>query len=462
MLCQLYEHEDLKHPSSAEMEVPTKIKSKRLQVLRRSRIPGDAEGHSPRSDVDQEALLPPHLRSRLYDLFGQMEREFEALYADNLASGHQISQRLKLTYKTSTSKIVSSFKTGAATCRLVREFRGHRDGVWEVSVSKTDPQVIGTASADHSARIWFVENGSCLLQYVGHSGSVNSLRFHPSQDLVVTASGDNTAHLWKCQVTKPPFVEQPAPKCHSSEDEIDSNEREDTDGMESSDDKIEPTYIRQPSMELLGHSSVVIAADWMPGGNQVITASWDRMAHLHDAETGEIVSVLSGHDQELTNICSHPSQRLLVTASKDTTFRLWDFRDPSMKVNVFQGHTQQVTSAVFGSNDLVVSGSDDRTVKVWDLKNMRSPITTIRTDSAVNRLSVSANNTIAIPQDNRHIRLHDMQGARLARLLKSNRQGHSRMVCSVCWSDNEAATCDLYSCGFDRHIFGWTIKDTKE
>ena len=67
------------------MEAPTKMKSKRLQVLRRSRIPGDTEGHSPRSDIDQDALLPPHLRSRLYDLFGQIEREFEALYADNLA-----------------------------------------------------------------------------------------------------------------------------------------------------------------------------------------------------------------------------------------------------------------------------------------------------------------------------------------------------------------------------------------
>lgn len=44
-----------------------------------------------------------------------------------------------------------------------------------------------------------------------------------------------------------------------------------------------------------------------------------------------------------------------------------------------------VTSAVFTLGDNVVSGSDDRTVKVWDLKNMRSPIATIRTDSAVNR-----------------------------------------------------------------------------
>ncbi len=111
-------------------------------------------------------------------------------------------------------------------------------------------------------------------------------------------------------------------------------------GVDSSDDKHEPTCIRQPVLELQGHSSVIIAADWMSGGTQAITASWDRLAQLYDAEKGEIINTLNGHDQELTNVCAHVSQKLVVTSSKDTTFRLWDLRDPAMKVNVFQGHTQ--------------------------------------------------------------------------------------------------------------------------
>lgn len=82
-----------------------------------------------------------------------------------------------------------------------------------------------------------------------------------------------------------------------------------------------------------------------------------------------------------------------------------------------------MTSTVFARDDKVVSGSDDRTVKVWELRNMRyKPLYTIRTDSAVNRLAVSSGGIIAIPHDNRHIRLFDLNGTRLARLPRTSRQ----------------------------------------
>lgn len=89
-----------------------------------------------------------------------------------------------------------------------------------------------------------------------------------------------------------------------------------------------------------GHSSVVVSADWLPGSDQIITASWDRTAILWDVETKEPIQPLSGHDHELTHATAHPTQRLVVTASRDSTFRLWDFRDQIPAVSVFQGHTE--------------------------------------------------------------------------------------------------------------------------
>ena len=60
---------------------------------------------------------------------------------------------------------------------------------------------------DHTARIWCIESGVTMQQYVGHQGSVNSIRFHPNQDLALTASGDRTAHIWKMQFTLPSHLE---------------------------------------------------------------------------------------------------------------------------------------------------------------------------------------------------------------------------------------------------------------
>ena len=63
------------------------------------------------------------------------------------------AQKLKPAYKLKqqTSKIVSSFKAASAVAALVREYRGHKDGVWEVSAGRPGQHVLGTASAGGSS-----------------------------------------------------------------------------------------------------------------------------------------------------------------------------------------------------------------------------------------------------------------------------------------------------------------------
>ena len=56
----------------------------------------------------------------------------------------------------------------------------------------------------------------------------------------------------------------------------------------------EPSVQRAALLELTSHTDTLTAADWMAGGTRIITASWDRSAILHDAESGDVISMLTG------------------------------------------------------------------------------------------------------------------------------------------------------------------------
>lgn len=49
-----------------------------------------------------------------------------------------------------------------------------------------------------------------------------------------------------------------------------------------------------PRVTLGSHQGVVIAADWLVKGRQVVTASWDLTANLYDVETSTVVQTLTG------------------------------------------------------------------------------------------------------------------------------------------------------------------------
>lgn len=67
------------------------------------------------------------------------------------------------------------------------------------------------------------------------------------------------------------------------------------EGLEGEGEEYErPPPLRTPLVELTGHTNVVMSADWLAGGEQAVTASWDRTASLYDVETGEMVQTLSG------------------------------------------------------------------------------------------------------------------------------------------------------------------------
>ena len=91
------------------------------------------------------------------------------------------------------------------------------------------------------------------------------------------------------------------------------------------------------------------------------------MARVWRVADGQLVAVLPGHGNVLTDIEFSPDGTQVVTASKDWTARVWKVETGAL-LAVLRGHRDAVTSAAFTETGRsVVTASEDGTARVWDV-----------------------------------------------------------------------------------------------
>jgi WD40 repeat protein len=61
-------------------------------------------------------------------------------------------------------------------------------------------------------------------------------------------------------------------------------------------------------VDWLGHRNAVFDVEWMPGENQLMTASGDQTINLWDVATEQIISVFRGHSSSVKVVRFLPSQ----------------------------------------------------------------------------------------------------------------------------------------------------------
>lgn len=208
---------------------------------------------------------------------------------------------------------------------------------------------------------------------------------------------------------------------------------------------------------LRGHSGAVYGASFSPDNRFALTASADSTVRLWSlAAKSNLVVYRSHQGAPVWDVTFAPLGYYFATCSMDRTARLWS-TDHVSPLRIFAGHVSDVDCVRFHPNhNYVATGSSDKTVRLWDVKSGRCVRVFTGHFRGVQSLAFSHNGRyLASSGEDQYINIWDLQaGKRLETLM-----GHKAMVTSLDFSRESTI---LASGGMDSTVRLWDMKALME
>ncbi len=213
-----------------------------------------------------------------------------------------------------------------------------------------------------------------------------------------------------------------------------------------------------PSCEVVrvleGHTDIVHGLVLYPGGQTLVSGSYDRTVRLWNlgsATTNNNSRVLTGHTGTVVAVAVSADGQLVASSGADRSIRLWDAKTGQF-LRPLQAHAEAVNALAFSPNSqILASGGYDTTLRLWNLKT--GQINLIRVGFSVYALAFSQDGqTIAVGSADNTITLWSMSTGRMIRAYV----GHSGMVYALTLSADGQT---LISGSADRTIRLWNLQN---
>ncbi|KAH7889543.1 WD40-repeat-containing domain protein [Phlebopus sp. FC_14] len=285
---------------------------------------------------------------------------------------------------------------------------GHRQSITRVAFH---PQysLLASASEDATVKIWDWETGEFERTLKGHQKGVNDVEFDHKGHLLVTCSGDLFIKIW--------------------------------------DSQNEWRNIKT----LTGHDHAVSSARFMPGDQFIVSASWDHSIRIFDVASAHLVRTIIGHSDWVRCVIPSDDGRLLASASKDQTAKIWDPLTGDQKTEL-RGHDHQIEVVCFAPvasynairelagvpntdrikrpGSYVATGSRDKTIKLWDTQSGQMLKNLAGHDNWVRALVFHPSGKLLLSaSDDKTIRVWELSTGRCMKTVEA----HTHFVATIAW-----------------------------
>lgn len=124
--------------------------------------------------------------------------------------------------------------------------------------------------------------------------------------------------------------------------------------------------------EMLGHKDDVQVAIFSPDERWVATAGYDHQILLWDAASGKQIRSFDGHNGAVFALAFSPDGQVLVSGSADETVKVWQVESGRRLDTMSQPTGEVLAVAVTADGQWVLAGSADNRVRVWRLLSKTS------------------------------------------------------------------------------------------
>jgi len=230
---------------------------------------------------------------------------------------------------------------------------------------------------------WNVETGKEGIKYLGHSGRVNTIIFHPEENIM--ASSSSSVIVWDFETGKPiTSFPQNAPDIAFTSDGggLAIPEVIDTEFGESHRRVIFHTPIlrvrdfrTRKTVSLYGldvsipDPGVITSVEFSPNGEKIALGGPEDRIWFGDTSSDELDKLFQPRSNaEITSIAFSPDSQVLAVGYSDFAIRFWDVAS-GKSIGVLRGHSREVRFVAFSPDGTALaSASDDEKVIIWRIK----------------------------------------------------------------------------------------------
>jgi hypothetical protein len=266
--------------------------------------------------------------------------------------------------QTSTYVVSDARPTEQAHTLMLRRTLPRQTGGVLAGVLSPRGGLLVTGSGDGTVWIWDARTGELKAKAQGSRKPVWALSFSPDGSRIAAGGGDGLVRIWSWRGE----LLQTLEKLHESVLALAYSDDGEQITSGGTDDSLAVYSLPEGSVRTFatGHGAV---NRLMFSEKLLVSAGRDSALRLWEPRTGKLIKALDAHNDSVYTLAMSANGQLLASGGRDGTVRLWG-TSSWVKQGLLRGHKDSVLAvAVHPSGRTIASGGADGTIKFWDATN---------------------------------------------------------------------------------------------